>query len=178
MALKPCRECKKKVSTEATTCPKCGVPNPTRIEKYYQIPDDDPSYQRPVRDPDAGEKRINAERKKAVDKYYGKKSSSASNKSYSFWNGTEGLATTFWLYFVVVNMFLNFISLIAMESEGLIIFVFIVWIGWNIFAVMGVFNAADNYKAEKIKIGETYGYATAAKVAVVLLILSGIGNAI
>ena len=75
-------------------------------------------------------------------------------------------------------MFLNFISLIAMESEELIIFVFIIWIGWNIFAVMGVFNAADNYKAEKIKKGETYGYATAAKVAVVLLILSGIGNAI
>ena len=30
MALKPCRECKKKVSTEAVTCPSCGVPNPTK----------------------------------------------------------------------------------------------------------------------------------------------------
>ena len=182
MALKPCRECKKKVSTEATTCPNCGVPNPTRFEKYYQIPDED-SF--------SAEKRVNAERKKAIDKYYGRKSSSGSDKyfekksssvsdkkNHGFWNGTEGLATTFWLYFVVANMFLNFISLIAMESEELIIFVFIVWIGWNIFAVMGVFNAADNYKAEKIKKGETYGYATAAKVAVVLLILSGIGNAI
>ena len=29
MALKPCRECKKKVSTEALACPRCGVPNPT-----------------------------------------------------------------------------------------------------------------------------------------------------
>ena len=29
MALKPCRECKKKVSTEAAACPSCGVPNPT-----------------------------------------------------------------------------------------------------------------------------------------------------
>ena len=29
MALKPCRECKKKVSTEASVCPSCGVPNPT-----------------------------------------------------------------------------------------------------------------------------------------------------
>ena len=33
MALKPCRECKKKVSTEASTCPSCGVPNPTKITK-------------------------------------------------------------------------------------------------------------------------------------------------
>ena len=29
MALKPCRECNKKVSTEASVCPSCGVPNPT-----------------------------------------------------------------------------------------------------------------------------------------------------
>ena len=33
MALKPCRECKKKVSTEAVTCPSCGVPNPTQEVK-------------------------------------------------------------------------------------------------------------------------------------------------
>ena len=33
MALKPCRECNKKVSTEASTCPSCGVPNPTAINK-------------------------------------------------------------------------------------------------------------------------------------------------
>ena len=30
MALKSCRECKKKVSTEASVCPKCGVPDPTK----------------------------------------------------------------------------------------------------------------------------------------------------
>jgi hypothetical protein len=41
---------------------------------------------------------------------------------------------------------------------------------------MGVFNAADIYKAAKIKQGLPYTPATAAKVAVVLLILSAIGN--
>lgn len=30
MALKPCRECGKEVSTEATTCPHCGVSQPTK----------------------------------------------------------------------------------------------------------------------------------------------------
>lgn len=30
MALKPCRECKKEVSTEAKTCPHCGVSEPTK----------------------------------------------------------------------------------------------------------------------------------------------------
>lgn len=31
MALKPCRECKAEVSTEAKTCPHCGVANPTKV---------------------------------------------------------------------------------------------------------------------------------------------------
>jgi hypothetical protein len=43
---------------------------------------------------------------------------------------------------------------------------------------MGVFNATNIYKAEKIKKGLPYTPATAAKVAVVLIILSGIGNSI
>src|SRR5439155_18591182 len=29
MALKLCRECRKEVSTQAKTCPQCGVPHPT-----------------------------------------------------------------------------------------------------------------------------------------------------
>lgn len=29
MALKPCKECKKEVSTDAKTCPSCGVKDPT-----------------------------------------------------------------------------------------------------------------------------------------------------
>ena len=31
MALKPCRECKKQVSTEAKTCPHCGINNPAPV---------------------------------------------------------------------------------------------------------------------------------------------------
>jgi len=30
MALQPCRECGQMVSTEAASCPNCGVPNPTK----------------------------------------------------------------------------------------------------------------------------------------------------
>lgn len=30
MSLKPCRECKAEVSTEASSCPKCGAKNPTQ----------------------------------------------------------------------------------------------------------------------------------------------------
>ena len=31
MALKPCRECKKKVSTEASACPSCGAPKLSKL---------------------------------------------------------------------------------------------------------------------------------------------------
>ena len=37
MALKPCRECNKKVSKEATSCPSCGVPNPTNKKDVKDI---------------------------------------------------------------------------------------------------------------------------------------------
>ena len=60
----------------------------------------------------------------------------------------------------------------------MVMFVIVIIIAWNIFAIMGVFNAADIYKNQMIKAGQSYGYATAAKVAVVLLILSSIGNAL
>ncbi|MGH7445915.1 MAG: hypothetical protein ACRELT_00040 [Longimicrobiales bacterium] len=33
MALKPCRECKKDVSTGAVTCPHCGVKDPARAKQ-------------------------------------------------------------------------------------------------------------------------------------------------
>lgn len=32
MALRPCRECGREISTEAATCPQCGVPRPTQPE--------------------------------------------------------------------------------------------------------------------------------------------------
>ncbi len=39
MALKHCRECKKKVSTEAIICPSCGVPNPTNKKDAKDMKD-------------------------------------------------------------------------------------------------------------------------------------------
>lgn len=38
MALKPCRECKKPVSTEAPSCPHCGVPTPVAASSSKKDP--------------------------------------------------------------------------------------------------------------------------------------------
>lgn len=37
MALKPCRECKKEISTEAKTCPHCGVSNPATSSMVLSV---------------------------------------------------------------------------------------------------------------------------------------------
>ena len=216
MSLKPCRECKRKVSTEASTCPRCGVPNPTirskRGDKRVNIEHgveycsecgiellSGPPCTNPVgcrlavisprkKNKPITEDQYNIRREKAekeiIDKYFDGRSASnnkrdSSPKGDGFWNGTEGLGKTFWLYFIVANIIGNFmLAGAATESLGLVYFVLAVIVGWNIFAVMGVFNSADNYKIDKIKSNQSYGYATAAKVVCVILVLSGLGNVI
>ena len=122
MALKPCRECNKKVSTEASTCPSCGVPRPTQTEEKI--------------------------------KHITPKAGPVTAGTFlDFWTGHKGLSETFWLYFIVGNMIGNLMVLgAASEGIGLVYFVIFVTVVWNIFAIMGVFNAADIYKDEKIKV--------------------------
>ena len=100
-----------------------------------------------------------------------------SRKNY-FFNGIEGLQNTFWWYFIGANVMilvtvLNFFTLGVEDTYAFYLVIFIS-IMWNILAIMGVFNAADIYKAEKIKKGLDYGWATAAKISCVILILSAI----
>lgn len=40
MALKPCRECGRMVSTEAAACPQCGCPNPTAVPAVTVAPEE------------------------------------------------------------------------------------------------------------------------------------------
>jgi hypothetical protein len=265
MALKPCRECKKKVSTEALTCPNCGVPNPTiksikkdkRVNIQHgveycsncgtELPSGPPcnnprcrlaeissqqknkpyeiawceniscksrhkqlkiptillgqqqcsvcdsvmslvskkqlaqletikKYLEPHKKIIDVKKREDAV-KRIKEKHFGDNNSLT--KVYGFWHGKGGLAKSFWLYFIVANMIGNFMLLgAATQSLSLVYLILVVIIIWNIFAIIGVFNAADIYKAKKIKSNESYGYATASKWAVVLLTMSGIGQAL
>lgn len=96
--------------------------------------------------------------------------------SFTFWHGHKGLALTFWGFFVGGNILFNAATIIFADNPTLIMMNLILFVLWNVLAVRGVFNAADIYKAVKIKQGLPYTAATIAKVAVVLLILSAIGN--
>jgi len=110
--------------------------------------------------------------RKVTTKFYSQQNFSA----FSFWNGQKGLVLTFWGFFVGGNILFNTATIIFADSPTLIIMNLMFFVIWNVLAVMGVFNAADIYKSEKMKQGLPYTAATIAKVAVVLLILSAIGN--
>ena len=59
MALKNCRECKKKISTEVLTCPNCGVPNPTK--NFSKMKESEFIL---------AERKQNADRAKLINDYY------------------------------------------------------------------------------------------------------------
>jgi hypothetical protein len=95
--------------------------------------------------------------------------------SFAFWDGQKGLALTFWGFFIGGNIFFNIITTLFLNNPTMAVLSLLISIVWTVLSTMGVFNAADIFKAEKIKQGSGYGQATAAKVACVLLILAGIG---
>ena len=100
---------------------------------------------------------------------------------FGFARGDESLAKTFWLYFILANVVLNALALVLNDplyDVNISSFYLIIYVIWNVLAVIGVFNSANIYKAEKIKINESYVWATVSKVATILLILSAIGNSI
>jgi len=164
MALKNCRECNKKVSTEASNCPNCGAPHPTTTHVVKK----DNFISQGIEDFKKGFY--------GKEEYAKKKTITKPDGKY-FFNGTESLPITFWGYFIGGNAFLNLLTLASQgDDSGVVILLAICTIVWNVLAVMGVFKAANIYKAAKISEGETYGFATAAKIATVILILSAIGN--
>ena len=208
MALKPCRECKKKVSTEALTCPSCGVPNPTKNktivkpwgdEKKATIikslkSDKSYAYARCVQafcsskyalvsleEKECGMcgNLLEKVTKKDGEKYLKNKyPDSDINKSETrptevqqnlvekIWWGNESLATTFWMYCILTVGVVSFISGSIFVAVGPIILLIpglvIIWTN------TGLWRCSEKYKTSQLKRNQSYGWATAAKVYVVL----------
>ena len=103
---------------------------------------------------------------------------------FGFVRGDESLAKAFWLYFWFGNVVINIFGLLIIdplysrETSFLIYLYIIIFLIWNCLALIGVFKSADNYKDDKIKSNQGYGWATTAKIITTILVLSGIGNLI
>jgi hypothetical protein len=157
-----------------------GVP---QIEVTFAIDENANVY---IRSKDLGtskkiEKQIGKIKTQEVIKNYKDKENKSNilyTKLSNFWSGNNGLAFSFWGIFIFGNICLNILTLLLISNETIVLLIYIASIIWNILAVIGVFNSANIYKAKKIKINESYVWATVAKVATILLVLSALGNSI
>ena len=82
------------------------------------------------------------------------------------WNGKETMSKTFWLYCILTVGIVSFISGMIFTSFGIAAFiipgVIIIW------SNTGLWRSSTIYQNEKLRAKQPYGWATAAKVYVVL----------
>ena len=202
MALKPCRECNKKVSTEAVTCPSCGVPNPTLENKTTVKPwetkqknpqtksnklKEDYAYARCEQSFCSARYKLESLEEKVcqlcgniLQKVSEREASAtienqSSNRNVTsvqqnliekIWWGNETLSTIFWLYCILTVAIVSFIAGSVSVAAGNIIFVIpaivIIWTN------TGLWRSSGKFKSAQLKNNQPYGWATAAKVYVVI----------
>ena len=106
------------------------------------------------------------QKKNTVKKYREEKKYSDTNLIEKVWNGKETMTKTFWLYCILFVGVVSFISGIFLASFGIVGFLIpgavIIW------SNTGLWRSSSIYQNHKLKSGQTYGWATAAKVYVVL----------
>ena len=153
MALKPCRECKKKVSTEAVTCPNCGVPNPT--SKITRKKTSEPTFNYKFGKVEVGTEKV------VRDTVSRSKSTREEVTSWEkFMDGKLDLKTAFWGYgffgSIVVGVICGFLS------EAVSSFFIIVYIITAVVLILGLWQCASNYKKQMAqkKESELWGVLT------------------
>jgi len=161
MALKPCRECKKKVSTEASVCPSCGVPNPTDGTLILK------------------EKTIKETTQKKTSKRISNLDKESSGLIKSFWNGECSLAQSFWGYGVIGNIIATLPLVYAQENVNkmsdstatffLIYFAF--FVAFFVWVNVGMWNSATNHTKIKQNM-----WGAVVKVVVILSVINAIGQ--
>ena len=129
MALKPCRECKKKVSTEASVCPSCGVPNPT--DRASDL-------------------------KKTIPKHIPTSNKTFSGSVKSFWKGEWSLSQTFWGYGVIGNSVVSIpLHVVPTDYEftngmGIFFSIYVLFtLAFFTWVFVGIWNSATNYSKHK-----------------------------
>ena len=63
--------------------------------------------------------------------------------------GDYGLAKTYWLYGVVVNIGFRLVDMLLAASYELSILVFFIMVGYTYFQIIGIWNAANRYEGLK-----------------------------
>jgi hypothetical protein len=137
MALKPCRECKKKVSTEAVTCPNCGVPNPTQKKPTVK------PWSKVARLANDIDEENFASKSKNINNQ--KKDSTKSDTSWErFMDGTLDLKTAFWGYGFFGSIVIGIGCGVLVETVSNVFN--IVYVISITVLIIGLWQCASNYK--------------------------------
>ena len=89
-----------------------------------------------------------------------------SNFIEAVWNGQETMAKIFWIYCLLTVAIVSFIAGILSQSQGP--FIFIIPAITIIWSNTGLWRSSNVYQNLKLQSNQTYGWATAAKIYVVL----------
>ena len=153
MALKTCRECKKKVSTEAVTCPNCGVPNPT--SKITRKTTSEPTFNYKFG-------KVEVSKEKVIrDTVSRSKSTKEEITSWEkFMDGKLDLKTAFWGYGFFGSIVIGVVCGFLAEAVGSVfILVYIITV---VVLIIGLWQCASNYKKQMTqkKESELWGVLT------------------
>lgn len=159
MALTPCKECGKKVSTLAKTCPSCGISDPGVKEsnRFAHL---------------SGKRQT----KYISEKRQTRSSSSTENLFADFWEGNIPLVKSYWLGGVVALIVAGLpllyatinIDSISESAASLLLLYYFAYLIFSVYIFIGVWRSSDKYISLKQKHGESSLWGFAAKVMVVL----------
>ena len=155
MALKPCRECKKKVSTEAATCPSCGVPNPTQKKEKTTR---DQSWRKNLGIENLDDNQ--AKNKLNKENIVIKKDNNSDTSWEKFMEGKLDLKTAFWGYGFFGSIIIGVVcGFLAEAVSNIFILVYILSV---VVLVIGLWQCASTYKKQMAnkKESEVWGVLT------------------
>ena len=178
MALKPCRECNKKVSTEATVCPLCGVPNPT-IKQTRKSKEEKSSgwggmfsgYESELTSDDNIVTKKKPKQNKPVykEKITPRTSIQDNQSPVAFLKGDVDLPLAFWGYgmagSILAGLILGFLSAVSI----IFIYLFIViMIGF----IIGLWNCASSHNQKMLRSNKSRIWGILVQVSCVMSSLS------
>ncbi len=176
MALKSCRECKKKVSTEAASCPNCGAPNPTaKLSK--KIKEESSGWEMftgYASEQTGGQEKKNkssTKDKKTIERQYStpKRQSSKQNGIDAFLKGEVDLPLAFWGYgfcgSIIVGLIFGWLSI---YSKIFIYLYLIAMVGFYI----GLWNCSNRYKEQMTRLNRSSFWGIVVQI---MCVLSAIG---
>jgi hypothetical protein len=91
------------------------------------------------------------------------------------WSGGETMSKTFWIYCILVTLSFSIMAGILSSTVGSYLFIIPVII--IIWSNIGLWNSSTKYKLAQLDKKESYGWATAAKVFVVLNFIGTLSQA-